>query len=128
MEFVPLRSLQKGAPEVFDTLRKENGRIILTNKGQPTYLLVDLAGENVLTLVNLFDYLRQKPLKFLFQPILDIPEKKAEAHQRSVMGVKNFFAAIDAIKDEDNVLTGEDFTEMENLRSQTNLTREQIKL
>ena len=124
MEFVPLRNLQKGVPEVWETLRKENGRIVLTNKGQPAYLLVDLAGENVLSLVNLFDYFRQKPIKMFLQPVLDTGGANNETHQRSVAGVKNFFAELAAIKDEDNVLTDADFTEMENLRSQTNLTRE----
>ena len=55
MEFVPLRSLQRGRPEVWETLKRETGRVILTNKGQPAYLLVDLAGHDVIALVNKFD-------------------------------------------------------------------------
>ena len=52
VEFIPLRSLQRGLPEVWRTLRREKGRIVLTNKGQPAYLLVDLSGQNVVSLVN----------------------------------------------------------------------------
>ena len=55
MEFVPLRNLQRGRPEVWETLRKEAGRVILTNRGQPAYLLVDLAGHDVISLINKFD-------------------------------------------------------------------------
>jgi len=61
MEFVPLRNLQRGMPEVWQTLRQENGRIVLTNKGQPAYLLVDLAGQNIVSLINLLDYYRTNP-------------------------------------------------------------------
>jgi hypothetical protein len=55
MEFVPLRSLQRGNPEVWDTLKKQNGRIVLVNKSQPAFLLVDLAGQNVISMINMFD-------------------------------------------------------------------------
>jgi hypothetical protein len=55
MEFVPLRSLQRGRPEVWETLKREAGRLVLTNKGQPAYLLVDLDGHNVVSLINKFD-------------------------------------------------------------------------
>jgi hypothetical protein len=58
MEFVPLRSLQRGRPEVWESLNAENGRIVLTNKGQPAYLLVDLAGQNVVSLINWIDHYR----------------------------------------------------------------------
>ena len=56
MEFVLLRALQRGMSEIREALREKNGRIILTNKGQPAYLLIDLAGKNILKLVNFFDY------------------------------------------------------------------------
>jgi len=55
MEFVPLRNLQRGRPEVWKTLEREAGRVILTNKGQPAYLLVDLKGHDVISLINKFD-------------------------------------------------------------------------
>jgi len=65
MEFVSLRNLQRGRPEVWETLEREDGRVVLTKRGQPAYLLVDLKGHNVLTLVNKFDVinseLRVKP-------------------------------------------------------------------
>lgn len=55
MEFVPLRSLQRGRPEVWETLKREEGRLILTRNGQPAFLLVDLEGHNIISLVNKFD-------------------------------------------------------------------------
>jgi len=58
MEFVSLRNLQRGRPEVWNTLSKEKGRIVLTNKGQPAYLLVDLSGKNVISLINWIDHYR----------------------------------------------------------------------
>ena len=60
MEFVPLRSLQRGLPEVWKILTQENGRIVLTNKGQPAFLLIDLADQNVISLINWYDYYRLK--------------------------------------------------------------------
>jgi hypothetical protein len=61
MEFVPLRNLQRGLPEVWQTLNQENGRVVLTNKGKPAYLLVDLSGQNVISLINWLDYYRSNP-------------------------------------------------------------------
>ena len=40
-----------------------------------------------------------------------------------VAAIDKIFADIDAIKDEDNVLTDADWDELENLRSQNNLSR-----
>ena len=67
MEFVPLRNLQRGMPEIHEALRQENGRIILTNKGQPAYLLIDLTGKNILNLVNFLDY---------YQSIIEEPDSE----------------------------------------------------
>ena len=55
MEFVSLRNLQRGRPEVWNTLAQENGCVVLINKGQPAYLLIDLAGKNVISLINWLD-------------------------------------------------------------------------
>ena len=55
MEFMPLRNLQRGRPEVWEALERENGRLVLTRKGQPAYLLVDLDGHDLIPLVTKFD-------------------------------------------------------------------------
>lgn len=84
MEFVPLRSLQRGLPEVWQTLRQENGRIVLTNKGQPAYLLVDLTGQNVVSLINFLDYYRSNAELAPGPSYALTPEQKAAA-QRFLM-------------------------------------------
>jgi hypothetical protein len=55
MEFVPLRSLQRGRPEVWETLEQGPGRIILTNRGRPAYMLVDLKDHDIISFVSKFD-------------------------------------------------------------------------
>ena len=64
MEFLPLRSLQRGRPEVWDTLEREDGRLVLTRKGKPAYLLVDLNDYDLISLINEFNsYIRVKGKK-----------------------------------------------------------------
>jgi hypothetical protein len=60
MEFVPLRDIQRGRAELWETIRRENGRVIVVNKGRPAFLLVDLQNQNVLSLVKDFDALVKK--------------------------------------------------------------------
>lgn len=84
MEFVPLRSLQRGLPEVWQTLRQENGRIVLTNKGQPAYLLVDLTGQNVVSLINWFDYYRSNAEQ-THEPEYVLTSEQKTAAQRFLM-------------------------------------------
>ena len=84
MEFVPLRDLQRGMAEIREVLQKENGRIILTNKGQPAYLLIDLAGKNIINLVNFFDYYQSCIEKTVDEPTSEVeqtltPQEKAAA-------------------------------------------------
>jgi len=55
MEFVPLRSLQRGETKVWEALKKENGRIILTSNSKPAYLLIDLNGKSIIPLINMID-------------------------------------------------------------------------
>jgi len=88
MEFVPLRSLQRGLPEVWQTLKQENGRIVLTNKGQPAYLLVDLENQNVVSLINWLDYYRANPKPALSFQILTSEQRNA---------AQKFLAAVKAI-------------------------------
>ena len=91
MEFVPLRSLQRGLPEVWETLHQENGRIVLTNKGQPTYLLIDLEGQNVVSLINWIDYYRAN--------IKSTPNGQALTPEQKTIA-RNFLAAMQAIRDD----------------------------
>ena len=118
MEFVPLRSLQRGLPEVWRTLRQENGRVILTNKGQPAYLLVDLAGENVISLINMLDEYKNARAK---AAVLD-EEKIPPSHSQTVDTVENFLAGVAEL--DDDALTDDEWAELENIRSQTKLSRE----
>jgi hypothetical protein len=120
MEFVPLRSLQRGLPEVWQTLRREDGRIVLTSKGQPAYLLVDLAGQNVVSLINLLDEYRSSRAK-----AVGFDEKKTIAHHsRAKDTVKKFLADAAELSRGESDLTNAEWDELENIRSQTNLARE----
>ena len=94
MVFVPLRNLQRGMPEIREALRQENGRIILTNKGQPAYLLIDLAGKNILNLVNFFDYYQSNMEEAIDESTSEIertltPQEKA-ASQRFLSSMQIF--------------------------------------
>ena len=116
MEFIPLRSLQRGSPEVWQTLNRENGRVVLTNKGQPAFLLVDLAGENVVSLINWLDHYKEN---FQLTPSGQslTSEQKAAA--------KRFLAALNDI--EKNGLTSDDeeaLAELESGKYKANFSRE----
>ena len=113
MEFVPLRSLQRGLPEVWQTLRNENGRIVLTNKGQPAYLLVDLVGQNVISLINLFDKYREQ----LARPVTLTPQQK-EAAQNFLSVVKSVHS--EGLSEEDKAA----FADLDSGKYKLNLSRE----
>lgn len=90
MEFVPLRNLQRGVPEVWQKLRQENGRVVLTNKGQPAYLLVDLTGYNIISLISWLDYYRANLEPMSNDQIL--PQEQRDAAKRflkTVQGIQN---------------------------------------
>jgi len=101
MEFVPLRSLQRGLPEVWETLRQENGRIVLTNKGQPAYLLIDLADQNVISLINWLDYYNANRKSASNYQMLTAEEKAA---------AQRFLAAMQAINKDDGLTAVEETT------------------
>jgi len=116
MEFVPLRSLQRGLPEVWQTLKQENGRVILTNKGQPAYLLVDLADKNVVSLINWLDYFHAKPELASDYQILTAAQKAA---------VQSFLDAVKSINRAG--LTADDelaVAELESGKYKANISRE----
>jgi hypothetical protein len=116
MEFVPLRSLQRGLPEVWQTLSQENGRIVLTNKGQPAYLLVDLADQNVVSLINWLDYYRSRS-KAAFDHQVLTPEQKAAAQR--------FLSAVQSIN-KDSLTADEEaaLAELESGKYKANIYRE----
>jgi hypothetical protein len=118
MEFLPLRSLQRGLPEVWRALQRENGRLVLTNKGQPAYLLVDLDGQNVISLINMLDEYRNS------QPKIDgiVKTEAIVKHSQTLDIVQDFLANASAA--DDGALTDSEWEELENIRSKTNLTRE----
>jgi len=112
MEFVPLRDLQRGMPKIHEALRKEKGRIVLTNKGQPAYLLIDLTGKNIINLVNFFDY---------YQSNVEAPAKESAAAAEQMLtpqekaAAQNFLASMQIFRKKN--MTPEvqaAFTELEN--------------
>jgi hypothetical protein len=119
MEFVPLRSLQRGLPEVWQTLRQEAGRVVLTNKGQPAYLLVDLEGLNVISLINLLDDYRRSSKELADVPAEDL---NTTPREQRLAAIKAILTDV-ALPDEGNIMTDADWAEMENLRARTNLIR-----
>ena len=113
MEYIPLHNLQQATLEVRRTLREGNGRVVLTEKGEPAYLLVDLKGQNVFPLINCFDNFRagnEEP-------------KSLESRQERLEAFRKLFAKAATIKDEDDVLNDDDWAELENIRSLTNVSR-----
>jgi len=130
MEFVPLRNLQRGLPEVWQTLRRENGRIVLTSKGQPAFLLIDLADKNVVSLINYVDEYppqaadgREKKAN----PAVEAAIADYEAQQRR-LAVEKFLADTAAYDEKDSILTDADWEEMANLRSFNDLHNRKIDL
>jgi hypothetical protein len=91
MEFIPLRSLQRGDPKVWKTLKQEKGRIVLTSNSQPAYLLIDLAGKSVVPLINWIDYYRANPEFSDESPPLPV-EKTLTPEQKEAAG--KFLAAM----------------------------------
>ncbi|MDR1537534.1 MAG: hypothetical protein LBU32_05975 [Clostridiales bacterium] len=122
MEFVPLRSLQRGLPEVWQTLRKENGRIILTNKGQPAYLLVDLADKDIINLINFFDDYQAKAASATCDPKVETSQKLTPQEEKAA---QNFLAAMQTFRETNftpEVLKA--FTELESGKYRPKLFRE----
>ena len=113
MEFVPLRSLQRGLPEVWQTLRNENGRIVLTNKGQPAYLLVDLAGQNVIGLINLLDNYREQQTRHV-----TLTPQQREAAQNFLSVIRSVHS--EGLNEEDKAA----FIDLDSGKYKLNLSRE----
>lgn len=97
MEFIPLRSLQRGEPRVWEALRQGNGRIVLTSNSQPAYLLVDLAGKNVVPLINWIDYYRANPEFSDGSPPLPVEETLTHEQKKAA---ERFLDAMREIKKE----------------------------
>lgn len=56
----------------------------MTNKGQPAYLLVDLAGQNVVSLINWLDYCRSNA-ELTPEPVHALTPEQKTAAQRFLM-------------------------------------------
>ncbi|MCL1974695.1 MAG: hypothetical protein FWG61_00870 [Firmicutes bacterium] len=116
MEFVSLRSLQRGLPEVWQSLKKEKGRLVLTNKGQPAYLLVDLANKNLVSLINWLDYYQANP---------DLQKNSYAGYVEHKAAAQKFLAAMEAIH-EDGLSEDDEaaLTALENGKYRVNISRE----
>jgi hypothetical protein len=97
MQFMPMRALSRDTQTVLSCLQRD-GEVVVTNNGQPTILLVDLVGRDLIETVGSFRKAR-----------LDIPSSQQQHN-----ALKQFFMAIDTIDDEP--LTEEDFSALENSR------------
>jgi hypothetical protein len=97
MEFVSLRSLQRGEQKVWETLKHENGRIVLTNNSQPAYLLVDLEGQSIIPLINWIDYYRSDPELLNIRPPLQAEQTLTPAQKTAA---ENFLHAVRTMRNE----------------------------
>lgn len=53
MEFMPMRALSTEQRAVLANLRRD-GELVITNNGQPTILMVDLVGRDLIDVASLF--------------------------------------------------------------------------
>jgi hypothetical protein len=83
MQFMPMRELSRNTQSVLTCLQRD-GEVVVTNNGQPTILLVDLVGRDLIETVGSFRKAR-----------LDIPSAQQQ-HDAFL----RFIEAVDAIDDE----------------------------
>lgn len=103
MKFMPMRTLSTEQRTVLTNLQRD-GEVVITNNGQPTILMIDLSGRDLVDVVNHFR-------KW---------EDKRTLAQRQLEALDRFVNRIKAIDDEP--LSDEDFSDLENNR--TNFKRE----
>ena len=102
MEFMPMRALQQEQRVVIENLRRD-GELIITNNGQPSFLMIDLTGQDLFETVNelrRFRAERNKP--------------SISRSQQQLQAMEQFFANVQAIDDEP--IADEDFAALENSR------------
>jgi hypothetical protein len=97
MQFMPMRELSRNTQSVLSCLQRD-GEVVVTNNGQPTILLVDLVGRDLIETVSSFRRNR-----------LDIPSSQQQ-HDAFL----RFIESVDARDNEP--LTDEDFTAFGNNR------------
>jgi hypothetical protein len=97
MQFMPMRELSRNTQSVLSCLQRD-GEVVVTNNGQPTILLVDLVGRDLIETVGSFRRARQE---------IPSPQQQRDALER-------FFASVDAIDDEP--ITDEDIADLDNRR------------
>ena len=95
MEFMPMRALQQEQRTVLENLRRD-GEVIITNNGQPSFLMIDLTGQDLFETVNELRRFRAERN----QPSNNRSQQQLEAMQR-------FVANVQAIDNEP--ITDEDF-------------------
>ena len=105
MEFLPMRALQQDQRTVLENLRRD-GEVIITNDGQPSFLLIDLAGQDVFETVSELRKFRAEHAK----PSLN-------RSQQQLLAMKRFVSNVQAMNDEP--VTEEDFAALETNRVNT---------
>ena len=106
MEFMPMRDLQRDQRTVLENLRRD-GEVIITNNGQPTFLIIDLSDQDIFETVNeirRFRAERNKP--------------SISRSQQQLQAMKRFVANVQAIEDEP--ITDEDLADLEKNRASFN--------
>ncbi|MDR0999418.1 MAG: hypothetical protein LBL96_01220 [Clostridiales bacterium] len=106
MEFMPMRALSREPQTVISQLQRD-GELVVTNNGQPIILMIDLAGRDLVEVVNI---VRNKCTA-------SSPDTTGKT-QRAAF--ERFFAAIGAIDDE--AITDADIAQFEN--NQVNIGRD----
>jgi hypothetical protein len=97
MQFIPIRALSREPQTVLSCLQRD-GEVVVTNNGQPSFLLVDLAGRDLIETVGNF---RRSRLN------VPSPQQQHDALLRLI-------EAVDARDNEP--LTDEDFAALESSR------------
>lgn len=97
MQFIPMRELSRNTQSVLSSLQRD-GELVVTSNGQPTALMIDLIGRDLVEAVSSFRRTR-----------LDIPSSQQQ-HDAFL----RFIKSVDAKDDEP--LTDEDFADLENNR------------
>jgi hypothetical protein len=101
MEFMPMRALSREPQTVISQLQRD-GELVVTNNGQPIILMIDLAGRDLVEVINI---VRNNKCA---APSPDTTGKTQRA------AFERFFAAIEAIDDE--AITDADIAQFENNR------------
>jgi len=105
IQFMPMRALQQEQRAVLENLRRD-GELVITNNGQPTILMIDLVGEDLVEAVGDIRKL-----------LADRKKQAISRPQQQKQALNSFLANIKAM---DEPFTDEDLTWLENNRANFN--------